>query len=74
MSYRSYDGDVSLWHYIFCIAVALFLIFGLNSCNEDKWNDGVCPQCEVRYELRGVSRGTKYYACPECEEVIERYF
>ncbi len=43
---------------------------------ESEWNNGVCPDCGVRYELRGVSGKVvkeKYYSCPECGKEVERY-
>ena len=58
---------------IICVALAIALILGLNSCTAKTWNNGVCAICEVRYELRGVSRGMKYYACPECGQEVHRY-
>lgn len=52
----------------------MFLIItGTNSCSADDWNDGICPKCETRYELRGASRGLKYYACPSCGKEVSRY-
>lgn len=64
--------------HILGIVVAILLIvaiaFGFNSCTAEKWNDGDCPHCEVRYELRGASRGLKYYACPECGQEVTRYY
>jgi hypothetical protein len=58
---------------IICFALIFAMIFGLNSCSASTWNDGICPDCEVRYELRGASRGLKYYSCPECGQEVERY-
>lgn len=72
MSY--YSNDESSWAtIIICCALVLFIMLGFNSCTETDWNDGDCPKCEVRYELRGASKGLKYYACPECGKEVERY-
>ena len=71
-SYRS-SSDGSLWTAIVCFVLVFMLMFGVNSCSASTWNDGICPDCEVRYELRGASRGLKYYACPECGQEVERY-
>ena len=78
MSYKHYSSsDNELWGglitLIIAIVIILLLIFGTNSCSASTWNEGVCPDCEVRYELRGVSNGLKYYACPECGGEVERY-
>lgn len=54
------------------IALIFIAIFG-NSCSSSSWNNGVCPDCEVKYELRGVSYSLKYYACPECGQEVSRY-
>lgn len=57
-----------------CIAIIFAVIFGHNTCAASEWNDGSCPECSVRYELRGVGRyGLRYYACPECEQVVSIY-
>jgi hypothetical protein len=58
---------------IFCIILIILLIVGTNSCSATTWNNGICSNCEVRYELRGVSSGLKYYSCPECGQEVERY-
>ena len=55
------------------IALLFLILFGTNACSADIWNNGICSSCEVRYELRGVSRGLKYYACPSCGQEVERY-
>lgn len=51
----------------------LAIIFFINSCSASKWNNGLCPECEIRYELRGVSKGLKYYTCPKCGQEASRY-
>ncbi len=68
----SNDGD-SWWAIIICFVLVIALMLGVNSCSAGTWNDGICPNCEVRYELRGASRGLKYYACPECGQEVSRY-
>lgn len=55
------------------IALAFCMVTGLNSCTSETWNDGICEKCQVRYELRGVSKGLKYYACPLCGQEVQRY-
>ena len=72
-SYSSSSNDHSWSTIIISIALIFFRMFGFNSCSASTWNDGICPECEVRYELRGASRGLKYYACPECGQEVERY-
>lgn len=76
MSYysRSSSDDGATWlTIIICFVLIFAIIIGTNSCTADEWNDGICPKCEVRYELRGASRGLKYYACPMCGQEVERY-
>lgn len=76
MSYYSksyHDDDASWFTIILCFVLIVALVLGFNSCTATAWNDGVCTNCEVRYELRGVSRGLKYYACPECGQEVQRY-
>ena len=72
-SRRYSDGSASWWTVILCFVLVIAIILGFNSCSEEAWNDGICPNCEVRYELRGASRGLKYYACPECGQEVERF-
>ena len=56
-----------------CILIVIFLITAVNSCSASDWNNGICQNCEVRYELRGMSQGLKAYACPECGKEVRRY-
>lgn len=78
MSYYRRNSYSSSWleillPLIMCVAVIFVLAFGFNTCTHDKWNDGVCSKCDVRYELRAVYRGIHYYACPECGREVERF-
>ena len=71
---RNYhSSDNSGGSLVITIIILLLLTFGLNSCSAPTWNDGICPRCEARYELRGVSRYVKYYSCPECGQEVRRY-
>ena len=71
--YASTDTSASLIIIALCVVVAFALMFGVNACSAEDWNDGVCTECSTRYELRGASRGLKYYSCPECGNEVERY-
>lgn len=76
MSYysNSYSNNDGSWAtIIICIILIFAIVLGTNSCSAPTWNDGICPECETRYELRGASRGLKYYACPDCGQEVERY-
>lgn len=78
MSYYSrnnFDSDIgsSLLSLVLCIVLLFIIMIGVNSCSADTWNNGICPKCEVRYELRGVSKGLKYYSCPSCGLEVSRY-
>lgn len=60
--------------FIVSLLIIIFIAMGLsNASSSDEWNGGICPTCEVRYELRGVYKFLKYYACPECGHEVERY-
>lgn len=72
-NYGSDDTSVNLIMIGICIVLIFLMVIGVNSCSASTWNDGICPDCEVRYELRGASRGLKYYSCPECGQEVERY-
>lgn len=78
MSYysRNYsDDDISTNLSIIgiCIVLILLIVGCHNTSTQDVWNNGICPDCEVRYELRGVSKYLSYYACPECGQEVSRY-
>ena len=55
------------------IVIMIAIMFVVNTCSSSKWNDGICPKCNERYELCAAYEGLKYYACPECGEEVERY-
>ena len=55
------------------IGIIVFIITAVNSCSASDWNNGICPDCGVRYELRGLSQGLSAYACPECGKEVRRY-
>ena len=67
------DDNSSWLTLIICIALIFFIICGTNACSSTDWNEGTCPNCEVRYELRGASKGLKYYACHDCGKEVDRY-
>lgn len=63
---------------IAAVIILVLAIFGLRTCSNEmastQWNEGVCPKCNVQYELRAIDRSyCKYYVCPECHVEIERY-
>lgn len=58
---------------ILVLVVVIMMMCGVNSCTAKTWNDGICTKCETRYELRGVSKGLKYYVCPDCGQEVQRY-
>jgi hypothetical protein len=58
---------------VICLVLIFVVTAGVNACSSQTWNNGVCPDCDVRYELRGASKALKYYACPECGQEVERY-
>jgi hypothetical protein len=67
------DDKYSWWILIFCIIALFVIMLGTNACSAPAWNGGKCPNCEIRYELRGASRDLKYYSCPDCGKEVERY-
>ena len=67
------DTKYSIEVIVGCILIVVFLITTVNSCSASDWNNGICPNCEVRYELRGLSQGLSAYACPECGKEVRRY-
>lgn len=72
-SKRTFNIDIELFILILCIVLAFLLVFASNACTAKEWNDGVCPDCNTRYELRGVYKGTRYYACPDCGNEVDRF-
>lgn len=67
------DTKYSIAAIVGCILIVVFLITAVNSCSAPDWNNGICPNCEVRYELRGYSQGLSAYACPECGKEVRKY-
>lgn len=72
MSYYKSNNNLGWIDILIILGIALLIVIGFNACHAKTWNHGTCPECEVRYELRGASRGIKYYACPECGQEVER--
>ena len=64
------DSIISI---IALIILTLLIVSSVNMLTSSDWNDGDCPDCEARYELRAASKGLKYYACPECGREVQRY-
>lgn len=56
---------------VLCIAILFAVICWTNT--DTDWNNGICPDCNVRYELRGAQYMMKLYACPECGKEVGRY-
>lgn len=79
MRYRySSDENVGCGAWFILLLIGIFMIFpievGTNASTETEWNQGICPVCEVRYELRAATNsGLKYYACPSCGQEVKRY-
>lgn len=76
MSYYSrshHNTDTSWWTILICLALALFLLLISRACTAQEWNNGKCPNCNVRYELRSVYKGLHYYACPKCGNEVSRF-
>ena len=45
---KNYSSDGSWFTIIICFVLVFAIMFGVNSCSATTWNDGVCPDCEVR--------------------------
>lgn len=67
------DTKWDLLEIIVLIVICILLVLCVNSCSASDWNNGICPNCEVRYELRGMSQGLSAYACPKCGKEVRRY-
>ena len=71
---RHYSDSTDLWTALICFALVLLIAVGFNTCTADEWNSGECPKCDTRYELRGVTKYMKCYACPECGNEVNRFY
>lgn len=63
------EGNIGCGVSLVILLICILAIFGIematNASTETEWNQGICPVCEVRYELRAATNsGLKYYACP----------
>jgi hypothetical protein len=72
-SRHTHSIDTDLLIAIIGLVLCVLFLFGSNACTAKEWNDGICPDCNTRYELRGVYKGTHYYACPGCGNEVDRY-
>lgn len=72
-SRHTHSIDTDLLIAVIGLVLCVLFLFGSNACTAKEWNDGVCPDCNTRYELRGVYKGTHYYACPGCGNEVDRY-
>lgn len=76
---RRFRDDIDLQVSIILLVICLIFVILLGSYNNlmsaGEWNNGFCPQCQVRYELRSVShRGAyHYYSCPKCGNEVTRW-
>ena len=79
MYYRSSsDENQGCGGILILLLICVFMVFaieaGTNASTETEWNQGVCPVCDVRYELRAATNsGLKYYSCPTCGQEVKRY-
>lgn len=67
------DARWDMLEIVVLIGICILIVIGVNSCSSSDWNNGVCPNCEVRYELRGMSNGLRAYVCPKCGKEVYRY-
>lgn len=67
----SWKGIIA--YFLVLILVAYLVMACHNTFTNAEWNNGTCPQCEIRYELSGVYKANKYYCCPTCGNIILRY-
>lgn len=63
-----------------CLSTLILFIIGIlsilwfNSCTDETWNDGICPECNIEYKLRGSRNNLNYYICPQCDQKVTRVF
>lgn len=72
-SRRTHSIDTDLLIAVIGLVLCVLFLFASNACTAKEWNDGYCPDCNTRYELRGVYKGTHYYACPDCGNEVDRF-
>jgi len=68
-----YETSASLIMMLVCVGLILAIALGVNACSAEDWNNGTCPKCRVRYELRAVNDGLRYYSCPKCGQEVQRF-
>ena len=59
---------------VICFSIILVgcLLWGQKK-DAEIWNNGICPECSVKYENIGVYKSYIYYNCPECLNGVKRY-
>lgn len=59
------------------LLIGMFMVFTVMflfiSCSSSTWNNGICIDCDVNYELEDVSNQFKYYVCPKCNREMIVY-
>lgn len=57
------------------LTILTSIFYGLNSHYDkaqiDAWNNGICTECGGKYKFKNGNNGTYYYACEDCDHVIE---
>lgn len=70
MSPYSYDSDLPFWAYIIAAIIMAMMVSSFNSKYDHKWEDGICTECNVQYELTRVRGEMNYYVCPGCKAEV----
>lgn len=73
------DDIICVLKFIGFVVLLMVLFFTVSEIKRSSqspdfdWNNGICHKCEIRYEMKDVYMGMKYYVCPECGNEVERY-
>ena len=59
---------------VVCVVLAVLIIYAFVSMFVE-YNHGVCPTCDVKYELSAVGEDfMKYITCPKSKNVVKYIF
>lgn len=74
---KKYDTVQTILYIVLILTIVYVLvdIFKTNISTNTEWNNGICIECNVRYELIDIStfNKLKLYKCPKCGNEIKRY-
>lgn len=62
---------------VIVMAIIAYLIIAVEGYKQkrriERWGDGMCEDCNIRYELKAATNTIKYYVCNGCGKEVAIY-